>query len=108
MLSANGIDRSNTVARWIGVLPTSGASRQRRSASVPKPATVHASRRATTEARGDRRRLQRQCDRAMRHHRQMTGARMELHVGVDVVEQPDVVRRVSVVVGRSLRDHAAA
>ena len=34
-LSANGIDRSNTRARLIGVLPTSGASRHVASASAP-------------------------------------------------------------------------
>ncbi len=43
-LSANGIERSNTRAMLIGVLPTSGASRHAAAASVPKPASVSASR----------------------------------------------------------------
>src|SRR5437773_7467830 len=78
------------------VLPTSGASTQAATASAPNPAIVHASR-----ARID---FGASVSSANRHHRHATGTRMELHVRVDAVETPDVLRRQDVVRG-ALREH---
>ena len=75
-------------------------------ASVPKPATVHSSR-CRTDARGWT-----PASASVRagngHHRQVTGARMELHVRVDVVQQPDVRGRQASLRSRPARSRGPA
>src|SRR5947207_3948137 len=72
-LSANGIDRSNARARLMWVLPTSGASRQAATASAPYAETIEARRVLSMDALHG-------------HDRQMSGASVELHVRIDVVQ----------------------
>ena len=85
MLSAYGSDRSKTVDRWIGVLPTSGAEQARekrdRAKARERPCQPDANRRRAD----DRRRPRWSCS-TERHDRQMTGARMKLHIRFDVIE----------------------
>src|SRR6516225_6851678 len=75
--------RSNTRDRWMGVLPMSGASRQTVAVKAPKAATVAA--RLEWSVVTDRRRPASVCSGNW-HHRQVAGALMHRHVGVDVVE----------------------
>src|SRR5437868_10216567 len=88
MFPAYGIEPSTTLPRSIRVLPTSGANTHAATASDPNPARVHVNRRRTdaragTAAAGS-------VPAGNRHHRHVTGARMELHVCVDVVEDANI------------------
>src|SRR4051812_4594202 len=102
MFSAYGMDRSNTAPSLTGVLPTNGASTQAANASMPNPPTVHTIRRRTgmrERSAGDR-----SVRSANRHNREMTGPRMKLDIGLDVVELPDMLHRQRL--GRGpLREH---
>src|SRR5438874_1506756 len=97
-LSAYGIDRSNTRDSRIGVLPTSGANRIAAAASAPNSPTATAMRRRIL---GPRSRP------SKRHHRQMAGARMADHVGLDSVEGSHGVH-VEHLFGGPVREHSTA
>src|ERR1043166_7268662 len=72
------------------VLPTSGASTIATTASAPKTSTVDVNRRRIGEAARGAATISPRPGKW--HHRQMTRARMKLHVGVDVVEPSNAVR----------------
>src|SRR5215213_2338543 len=93
-LSANGIERSKTRLRLIGVLPTSGASSIAASASAPKAAKLTATRRRTSGRPGNR------------HHGQVAGGGVKTHVGGDPERRVDALdgNRVS---RRPVRQDAA-
>src|SRR5262245_39773267 len=93
-LSAYGIVRLNTRASEIDVLPTIGATRQQPIVNAPKVAMVTRSRRRTSVRS------------RKRHHGQMTGARMQGHVGVHAVQRT-YVGGVQHANGRSMCEHAA-
>src|SRR5262245_44964505 len=94
VLSTYGIDRSKTLPRSMWVLPTSGARSRAAAARAPNPASVHASRRRMS------------LRSAKRHHRDMTGTRMELHVRVDAVQLTNAIHGQDLF-GRTLGQHAA-
>ena len=84
-------DRSNTLAKSMRVVPTSGAPITARNASVPN-ASVHSTRRRRTSGMG---RL------SKRYHRQVSGGLMEVHLGGHAVERPDAICRQRVLGGTS-------
>src|SRR5262245_35854031 len=99
-LSANGIDRSKTRARRIGVLPTRGARTMTTSVPAAKAAIVSNMRVASR----DRVSVTATSARATNwHHRQMAGASVHRYVCVDVVERPNALSREYLLDG-SLRD----
>src|SRR3954469_11642427 len=91
MFSAYGMDRSNTDPSRTGVLPTSGASTQAATASRPNPPSVHTirCRTGTPEPSAAAPPVR----SANRHYSEMTRGRMELDIGLDVVEFPDMLHR---------------
>src|SRR6185295_15809976 len=93
-LSAYGIVRLKTRASEILVLPTTGATRQHTSVSAPNAAMVPSSRPRTS------------LRPRKRHHRQMSGARMPNHVGIDAVQRTNA-GGVQDAIGRPVREDAA-
>src|SRR5258705_8262900 len=104
MLSAYGIERSKTVARLIRVLPTSGAKSTAATASAPNP-TIVISSRCRTGARGGRAAAA-SVRAGNRHHRQVSGTCMELHVGIHFEQEADVLAGQRVA-RRAVGNHAS-
>src|SRR4051812_7936869 len=97
-LSANGIDRSNTRASEIDVVPMSGAATSAASSSPPKPAVATIRRPRTCCTSGPRDRRDRQVPRSL----------VQVDVGLNVVEGANVGGREHVGRWAARQDAAVA
>src|SRR5438093_481918 len=86
--------RLSAPSNAVSATPASSAAMQTTIATAPKPATVTTMRRPTSARAGKR------------HDREMTGARVDDHVGVDAVERAHVRGREDVG-GSAGREHAS-